>query len=195
MQALPSDRYQLSYYKRLKVQKMGYVYLSDDKHYYSVPYRYIGQHTEVKYTSTTVEVFYNRERIALHPRDYRPGKYSTNTDHLSSTHKAYGEWSLDFFQEKAKKAGEHVLEYITALILERSYPEIGYKQASGILQLTRQYSSDRVNQACKRAKGHGRSSYHTIANILNNGLEKEEYEKPAIKIPNHGNIRGASTYQ
>ena len=195
MQPLPSERYQLSYYKRLKVQKMGYIYLSDDKHYYSVPYRYIGQHTEVKYTSTTIEVFYNRERIALHPRDYRAGKYSTNTDHLSSTHKAYGEWSLEFFQEKAKKAGEHVLEYITALILERSYPEIGYKQASGILQLTRQYSSERVNQACKRAQGHGRSSYHTIANILKNGLEKEEYEKPAIKIPNHGNIRGASTYQ
>lgn len=40
---LPHSQY--TYCKRAKVQKMGYVYFSPDKSYYSVAYRYIGKHT------------------------------------------------------------------------------------------------------------------------------------------------------
>src|SRR5699024_2711104 len=39
---LPQEKYELKDYKRAKVQKMGYVYFSPEKSYYSVPYRYIG---------------------------------------------------------------------------------------------------------------------------------------------------------
>ena len=38
---LPSQSYELKEYKKAKVQKMGFVYLHQDKNYYSVPYRYI----------------------------------------------------------------------------------------------------------------------------------------------------------
>ena len=40
---LPNQRYELKEYKVATVQKMGYIYLSVDKNYYSVPYRYIGK--------------------------------------------------------------------------------------------------------------------------------------------------------
>ena len=45
LKPLPAGAYELKDYRRAKVQKMGYVYFSPDKSYYSVPYRYIGKET------------------------------------------------------------------------------------------------------------------------------------------------------
>ena len=196
LSTLPSQKYLIKYFKRLKVQKMGYIYLSDNKHYYSVPYRYIGHYTEVQYTSDTVEVFYNGQRIATHKRDLRPGKYSTHKEHLSSAHKAYSQWNLEYFQNKAIPMGSSVKEYITKMILERAYPEIAYKQAQGILMLIKQYSKERIANACSMAMDAPSHSYHTIANILKNGLEKQKDDQNGqMEIPFHTNIRGSKNYK
>lgn len=93
LKPLPSTPYELKDYRRAKVQKMGYVYFSPDKNYYSVPYRHIGKSTQIHYTRSIVEVYYNNERIAIHPRSSARGNYITNKDHLSSTHQAYNGWS------------------------------------------------------------------------------------------------------
>jgi len=76
---LPADTYELKDYKRAKVQKMGYVYFSPDKSYYSVPYRYIGKETTIHYTKSRVEVFYSHERIALHQRNLIKGSDISRT--------------------------------------------------------------------------------------------------------------------
>jgi len=144
LQSLPDQIYLIRHFKKLKVQKMGYIYLSDDKHYYSVPYRYIGKQSEVIYTSSSIEVYVEKQRVATHKRDYTLGKYTTNSDHLSSSHKAYSQWDLGFFQAKARHIGDNTLEYITELILQRQYPEIGYKQALGITFLVKEYPTSRI---------------------------------------------------
>jgi len=45
---------------------MGFVYLHQDKNYYNVPFRYIGNNVEVQYNSIDIEVYYKSERIASH---------------------------------------------------------------------------------------------------------------------------------
>jgi len=47
--------YQTKGYAQAKVQKMGYVYLSADKTYYSVPYRFIGSQTQIQYSASRSE--------------------------------------------------------------------------------------------------------------------------------------------
>ncbi|EIM73455.1 transposase, IS21 family protein [Nitritalea halalkaliphila LW7] len=42
LKPLPAGIYHLRDYTKAKVQKIGYVYFSPDKSYYSVSYRYIG---------------------------------------------------------------------------------------------------------------------------------------------------------
>jgi len=79
--ALPSRPYELKEYKKAKVQKMGFVYLHEDKNYYSVPFRYIGQHVEVQYNSGEVEIYYKSQRIATHKRNYRKGAYTKKDEH------------------------------------------------------------------------------------------------------------------
>jgi hypothetical protein len=87
---------------------------------------------ELHYTSKIVEVYYKKERIESHPRDYRSGKYSNIKDHLSSTHRAYSEWNLEYFQIRVERVGEQTKQYITELIEDKPYPEVAYKQALGI---------------------------------------------------------------
>jgi len=193
---LPHVAYEIRRFKQATVQKMGHVYISEDKHYYSVPYRFIGKKVTVCYSENTVEIFSQKNRVALHKRSRSQGGYSTLQDHLSSSAKAYSEWSLAFFQERALKIGTYTHQYITDLINQKPYPEIGYKQALGILMLPKRYTLDRLEQACQRACEIEKRSYHIIENILKNSMDKEIIEEvnPLINMENP-NIRGADYYQ
>jgi transposase len=128
LKPLPQQHYQIKGYKRAKVQKIGYVYYSTDKSYYSVPYRYIGHHTTIEVTSITIEVYYNRQRIAIHQRNPIKGSYNTNKDHLSSTHKNYVDWSPQYFEKLALRHGEYVSKCVKHIIANVPYPETGYKR-------------------------------------------------------------------
>lgn len=199
LKPLPSTPYELKDYRRAKVQKIGYVYFSPDKSYYSVPYRYISKQTLIHYTKRTVEIYYNHERIALHKRNPSKGIYNTNKDHLCSTHKAYTDWSPEYFKKMAVKHGENVLACIDGVLSKSDYPEIAYKRAMGIIQLHRPYGSERLDNACERAVYADIFSYNRIKNILKNNLDKEhintdEEADQKSHIPQHPNIRGASTY-
>lgn len=199
LKPLPINPFELKDYKRAKVQKMGYVYFSPDKSYYSVPYRYIGKCTQIHYTKSMVEVYFNKVRIALHSRNHGKGIYITNKDHLSSTHKAYTDWGPEYFEKLASKHGESVIRFINGLIQHNGYPEVNYKRAMGVIQLHKLYGSERLNKACERALYGGTFSYNRVKNILKNKLDQQEFntnelEQSKSHIPKHDNIRGAATY-
>lgn len=198
---LPQETYELKDYKRAKVQKMGYVYFSPDKSYYSVPYRFIGKSTLIHFTKSMVEVYYNHQRIALHKRSFSKGSYITNKDHLSSTHKSYSDWSPEYFKKKAAPHGLKVVECVEKILTDSQYPEIGYKRVMGLIQLHKAYGSTRLDKACEIALKADMTSYRRIKNILKNNMDKSSLfyqdleEKRATHIPMHQNIRGASAYQ
>ena len=197
LKPLPCGIYHLREYRRAKVQKIGYVYFSPEKSYYSVPYRYIGKTTQIHYTKTTVEVFYFNERIAFHKRSTLKGTYNTIDSHLCSTHRVYKDWSPDYFRKIAAPIGPHVLACINELFVNADYPEVAYKRAMGIIQLAKQYGKERAEKACHRAIYAKAVSYNRIKNILENNHDKLEIESEPSKgshIPKHENIRGASKY-
>ncbi|KAA1240355.1 IS21 family transposase [Aquimarina sp. RZ0] len=199
LKPLPTSRYELKEYRRAKVQKIGYIYFSPDKTYYSVPYRYIGRETTIHYTTSTVEVYYNHQRIALHSRNPSKGSYITNKEHLNSTHKHYSDWSPEFFKNKAAQHGTHVASCVTQIIASVDYPEIGYKRAMGLIQLHKSYGSDRLDNACKRALQADAVGYRRIENILKNNLDQsslffQDEQQEKSHIPKHQNTRGASNY-
>lgn len=199
LKPLPAEQYEIKDYRRAKVQKMGYVYFSPDKSYYSVPYRYIGKQTQIHYTQKHIEVYYNHQRIAIHQRNHATGSYNTNSDHLSSTHQAYLGRNPDYFKNKAAAHGEHVVGCVEHILTSVDYPEIGYKRVIGLLQLHKAYGSDRLNRACRMALNAGIPSYTRIKNILKNNMDKatilyNESDSAHSHIPLHHNIRGASSY-
>lgn len=200
LKPLPQTRYELKDYTRAKVQKMGYIYFSPEKSYYSVPHRFIGCKTQIHYTRTMVEVYYNSERIALHPRNPQKGHYNTIKEHLSSVHKAYSDWSPEYFKKLASRHGAYVISCIEKIIDKAAYPEIGYKSSMGVIRLSDKYGSERLNNACKRAIETEALSYVHIGNILKNNMDSmptlfdEQVDTGQTHIPKHANIRGPEHY-
>ena len=200
LKPLPSSIYEIRDYRRAKVQKMGYVYFSPDKHYYSVPYRFIGKQTQLQYTKSMVEVYYKHERIAIHERNPSKGLYSTIKEHLCSAHQAYNDWSPQYFKNLANKHGEAVMMLVEGIIRQATYPEIAYKSAMGVIQLHREYGSQRLNNACQRAINGNALRYQIVKNILKRNLDTEQLTMEYLNettshIPEHDNIRGAANYQ
>ena len=61
---LVEHKYELKRRILVTVMKNNYVNLSEDKHYYSVPYHFIGKKVTVLYSQSLVEIYHRYERIA-----------------------------------------------------------------------------------------------------------------------------------
>src|SRR5690606_3126566 len=59
---LPVARYEFKKLHYATVMKNGHICLGADRHYYSVPYRFIGRKAKMLYSRHRVEVFYHYER-------------------------------------------------------------------------------------------------------------------------------------
>jgi hypothetical protein len=193
---LATYRYELKQEAIVTVMKNGHVCLRVDKHYYSVPYRFIGQRVKLLYTDTRVEIYHRYERIALHERRPHKYQYSTNIEHLASAHKYMSEWTPEWFLEQATTIHEDVALYISKVMEHKHHPEQAYKSCSGILNLGRKVGPERLRGACKRADSYGVYNYAIVVEILAKNLDTLDELHPAEEpMPEHGNIRGGDYYQ
>jgi transposase len=199
LQPLPSTRYELRWFRDAKVHPNCHVKLSEDKHYYSVPYKYVGKTVQLRYTQETVEIYADYQRIAIHERIIAKNGYTTLKEHLHPSHQWVMNWSPEFFETQATKIGQHTLKAVQQLLLSRKYPEQAYKSCAGVLALAKKVGNQRLENACERALAYEYISAKLIQSILDRDLDKvpitdqEPTQTPVI--PLHPNIRGASNYQ
>lgn len=193
---LPAQKYEMKKYKLATVQKNCHVYLLEDKHYYSVPYQFIGKRVKIVYTSTLVEVYFNYTRIACHIRDFKKYGYTTVKEHLPERHRYILGWSPDMFINQAAGIGSSVEELIRKVLKSKTHPEQGYKSCRGILSFAAKVGNERLNKACKRAIDFQAYNYMVVKNILEKGLDQipEEDTPRQATIPFHENIRGSNYY-
>jgi len=193
---LPATRYEMKKQAFATVMKNGHVNLSADKHYYSVPYRFIGRKVKVLYSRQNVEIYFNYQRIALHSRIKAPYQYTTDKDHLASTHRFVSDWTPERFITWAEAIHEDVKTYILKVLAKRQHPEQAYKSCIGILGFAKKLGNDRLTKACQRALGYGIYNYKTIQNILEKGLDNEDETKQGDEndMPTHENIRGGNYF-
>jgi transposase len=196
LKSLPQFRYECKQQLLVTVMKNGHVCLGADKHYYSVPYRFIGKKVKLLYTSSQVEVFYKYERIAIHKRAYLKYHYTTSNEHLASAHRYLSEWTPEKFIEEATLIHTDVATYIIAVIEHKQHPEQAYKSCSGILSLQKKVGNERLANACRRAGSFGIYNYPIVVQILEKKLDQiSEDDKEELPMPEHHNIRGEDYYQ
>jgi len=196
LKPLPSEKYEWKNFLSKKVQFNYHVDLTEDKHYYSVPWQYRGKQIRVIYTSDVVEIFNtNNERIAFHKRDRTVNGYTTLSEHRHPNHKFYSDWSPERLINWSNKIGNDVKDMIEKVLASREYPEQAFKACLGILSLSKKYGNDRLNRACRRAMSFNYYSYKAIKNILEKGLDniQEEETFPEF-LPEHVNVRGEGYY-
>lgn len=189
---LPVQRYQFKKLFHARVIKNGHVNLGPDKHYYSVPYRYIGRRVKLLYSRTTVEIFSNYERIATHKRDKAPYGYTTDKEHMASTHRFQSEWTPDKFLNWAADIHEDVRFFILQILEKKQHPEQAYKSCLGVLSFAKKIGNERLIMACQRASSFGIFNYKTIQSILENKMDscEESIFADELPMPSHDNIRG-----
>ena len=194
---LPVLRYQFKKRFQARVIKNGHVNLGPDKHYYSVPYRFIGKKVKILYSRSSIEVYYHYERIAMHKRIKSPYSYTTDKDHMATTHRFMTEWTPDRFLEWAASIHEDVRLYILKILDRKQHPEQAYRSCVGILGFAKKAGNERLTSACRRALGYGLYNYKTIQQILENKMDQYEDSLFAdeLPMPNHDNIRGEDYYK
>lgn len=197
LRPLPVYRYEFKQQAIVTVMKNGHVCLSIDKHYYSVPYRFIGKKVKILFTSTRVDIYYHYERIASHGRHHRKYHYSTVIEHLASAHRYLSDWTPEKFIEQAQAIDEQVARYIELIIETKQHPEQAYKSCSGILSLARKVGNERLTNACRRARSYGVFNYPIILQILEKNLDylDEQEKEDLLQMPQHNNIRGSEYYE
>jgi len=194
---LPSERYEIKEYTYATVLKTSHVQLSRDKHYYSVPYQYIGDKVTIACTLSSVSIYLKNERIAFHPRSLKKYGYTSVKEHLPSQHQFIAEWSPDKFIRWALTIDPVVEAFIKKVLEAKVYPEQAYRSCVGILSFDKKIGRQRLINACKRATHFNTYNYKIIERIIQSkhDLLPLDDEVPVQQtLPLHENIRGASYY-
>jgi transposase len=195
MATLPATRFELVDWRQATVQ-FNY-HIATDKMYYSVPHQYIKNKVDVRVTQTTIEIFYQHERISSHRRLFgRPGQYSTVVEHMPEDHQKYLEWNGDRFRRWANQIGSNTNEVVNGILASGRVEQQSYRSCMGLLKLAEKYSPALLDEACKRALSYSNSpSYKSVKNFLVAMKDKLDIEPQVAKKTNqHGITRGARYY-
>ena len=193
--ALPATRFELADWQKPTVQFNYHVAV--DKMYYSVPFQYIRNAVDVRVTETTIEVFFNQNRIASHRRLYgRPGQYLTVEEHMPEEHQKYLEWSGDRFRRWAEKIGVNTAIAVDGILTSGRVEQQSYRSCMGLLKLADKHSPEKLEEACRKALTFSNSpSYKSIKNILVTIKSMPDTEsKESPETNQHGITRGADYY-
>jgi transposase len=197
LKPLPVHPYLYAEWKSARVN-IDY-HIEVDHHYYSVPYQLVHEKLDVRFTATSVEVFFKGRRVASHPRSYRKGAHTTLREHMPKSHQRYLEWTPSRLIRWAGQIGAHTQNLVACIIENRPHPEQGYRSCLGLLRLGKTYSPERLEAACARALQMKAYSYKNVESILKKGLDRQPLATASPQTPlpllEHANLRGKEYYQ
>lgn len=197
LKPLPVHPYVYAQWKSARVN-IDY-HIEVDHHYYSVPYQLVHEKLDVRFTDTSVEIFFKGRRVASHRRSYRKGGYTTLREHMPKSHQRYLEWTPSRLIRWAGQIGPHTQNLVTLILENRPHPEQGFRSCLGLLRLRKTYAPERLEAACARALQMKAYSYKNVESILKNGLDRQPLITPSCQTPlpllEHENLRGREYYQ
>lgn len=198
--SLPSELFEIKKITSAKVQRNYHVFLGEEKNFYSVPYQYVGEQTEVLYTSQIVEIFLKGQRIALHKRlvARQCYRYQTNPSHMPKRHqewkKARG-YNAEYFLNEANKIGPATHWAVQRVLVSRIHEEQSYNSCKGIFSLGREYSVERLEKAVQRCRKVGKVNYTMLKRILQLKMDQAPEQPEQLSLPFHENLRGPKAYE
>lgn len=197
LQPLPATPYQLAVWKKAQVNIDYHVQV--DWHYYSVPYPLVHQVVEVRLSARLVELFHNGRRVALHPRSFQRGGFTTEPSHRPKAHQKHLEWTPSRLIHWAQTIGPTCGQLVATILESKPHPEQGYRSCLGIMRLAKDYGVERLEAACRRTLALDSCSYKSVASILKTKMDQQPLPgSPALTlplVPDHANLRGAAYYQ
>jgi len=192
LRPLPERSYEYAEWKTATVHIDYHVEFED--HLYSVPFHLIHQKVDIRATEKMVEIFHQGRSVAIHPRNNRKARYSTQRAHMPENHQFMAEINSDKLLEWASKIGPHTFTLIQATLKSRDYPEQAYRTCLGILKLARKYRPGNMETACQIIYESKVFSYKALEQELI-FLQQQPTSQTLETFTTHENIRGAEYYQ
>lgn len=194
LRPLPEHPYR---FRRHKSAKVGIDYhVEVAAHRYSVPFCLIGERVEVYLDERTAEIYHKGERVALHVRSCVRGAFSTDADHMPSSHRAHAEWTPERVEKWAAHTGPACAALARRIMETRAHPEVGFRNCMGLINLGRKHGEERLEAACVRALACGANRYQSVKSILEKGLDAVPLDPAPTPPPvvDHDNLRGPGYY-
>lgn len=193
LKPLPAQPYQYIAIKPVKVNIDYHVQFK--QHHYSVPHQYVGERLELHASETLVQMYFRQQHIASHPRKHSYG-FSTNPAHMPTRHRKQQQWTPQRLQRWAKDIGPDCLTWVSEQLASRPHPEQAYRVCLGLLALSRQYPTTRLNAACRLANRAGLVRLKQVKAILRSNRDQlpEQLSLPAELPQDHENVRGPHNF-
>jgi len=198
LKPLPLHPYEYTEFKNPTVY-IDY-HIEFDSHFYSVPHELVGEQVQLQATDQAISIYFKSQLITSHVRQYRSGM-STLPGHMPVNHEKHMKWTPGRLMNWASGVGSQVLLWVQNRLQEKEHPEQAYRVCLGLLNLTRKYPHERINNACHLANQRSLDRLKHISEILKNNrdqLEIGEQQTPEQdwdKLPqNHENIRGPQQF-
>jgi transposase len=195
LKPLPAARYELAEWKGCRVNIDYHVEIAHN--FYSVPYQLVHEHVEVRFTASTVEVFFKHRPVAAHARLTGRGGYATQVAHMPRAHRAHAEWTPSRLIAWAEQTGLATGRLVAGILERRPHPEQGYRACLGLMRLGREHGAGRLEAACQRAEHLRSYRFRTVEQILKHQQDRLPLDEPPPARPalTHENVRGASYYE
>jgi len=195
---LPATRYEYREFKLLKVSKDYHIQLEHS--FYSVPYQLIGKKVEVWFGAKVVTISYEGKTVATHPKLLHKGQYSTQHEHMASSHQKYLEWSPGKIMNWGLAIGSETAKLFKNIMDSRPHPEMGFRTCIGIINAYRKHMEKDFTQEhleiistlaiSKRCYKVGE-----VKELLKSYKPKDSDESASlVALTSHDNIRGAAYF-
>jgi len=196
LQPLPGKEYELAFWKTATVNLDYHVEL--ERHYYSVPYRYVHKAVKIRHTRSVVEIYYKGRRIASHVKKHQVYGHTTIPDHMPKEHQSMLEWTPSRFLRWASKMGPATEKMVDTILKSKKHPEQAYRTCLGLLRLEKDFGANRLENGCARAVHFGLFSRKHVLTILKSN--QDHLPLPVQQTlddfeTKHENIRGPEYYQ
>ena len=196
LKALPENRFDYAEWKKVKLNIDYHVEI--DEHYYSAPHALVHQELEARVSATTVELVLRTRRVAIHPRSFIRGKYTTLPEHMPKSHRAHAQWTPAGLIRWAATVGPGSAQFVERMLKAKPHPEHGYRACLGLMRLERKYSPQRLEAACLRSLCLDELRLGSVEKILQSGFDRQPLpgETPGaeLNLGTHENVRGPKFY-
>ena len=192
LRSLPEQPYEYMEWKYARVH-IDY-HVEFDKHLYSVPYSLIHQEVEIRATERMVEVLHQGKVVAVHPRNFCQGRFTTRHEHMPANHQFVARINAEQLVQWATSVGPKTAQLVASTLASRKYPEQAYRSCLGILNLARKHPQQALEQACQTALENKTYSYGAVKEELD-WLSHQTIPSVPETLPAHENIRGNQYYQ
>lgn len=157
LRALPLKVYE---YAEWKLASVGVDHHVDaDDHSYSVPCQHARQQVGARLSSQLRSTF--------------KGRHTTIDQHMPPAHRAMAGVSAESPRSHAAVIGPRTEALGERLLHQRRHPQQAFRSRLGMLQLSRQFGSARLEAACARALKHNVVSWRSLQSSLKHGLDQQ----------------------